>query len=240
MSKLLSDHGAIIYSQYGEDGIIQAVFDKIGVVHRRCGEVGASDGRSLSNTAHLWKDLGWDAVLIEADDARFFELSSFVDPNRCETHHLGLTPDNINEVFSGEFDFLSIDVDGDDYFLFEALQTRPRLVIIEINQSVPWWMSVRQANLGGRFGTSAKAMMELAVTKGYQLIGAVGCNLILVVDEEAHHFNDYENSLEILFGHKWLTVMATDYAGHPRLLGANPPWGLQVDPSVEELVIREE
>src|SRR5581483_10712642 len=71
----LSDFKLNVFSQWGEDGIIQKIFNIIGVKSKICVEFGAADGFYFSNTANLWsKDPSWKAVLIECDPKFFSQL----------------------------------------------------------------------------------------------------------------------------------------------------------------------
>lgn len=234
----LHEHAKSVYSQYGEDGMFAKLFADIGVLHGRCAEFGAADGLHLSNTAMRWYRGTWRVQLAEADPTWWPQLEENTRDRAAAVHYGLVTPENINEIFPDEYDLFSIDVDGDDYFLWKALETEPRVVIIEINQSVPYWMSVRPAAPGGRFGASAKAMDELAAQKGYGLVGVIGCNLIFLHNDELDKITFETGDLK-LFGTSWVTYLATDYAGHPRLLGAAPPWGYQEGANTEELIIEE-
>jgi hypothetical protein len=219
----LDDFGANVTSQFGEDGMIAHVFEQIGEQSRFCVEFGAADGRTCSNTWWLrWHK--WDALLIEAD----VELAAKLRPTkRVSCVQDFVTPDNLNHYIGGRpVDFMSIDVDGDDYAIFEGLEVRPRLVCIEYNASIPPHISLRQAELGEYFGASARALVELASAKGYELIGVTKGNLLLVRDDEAHHFTNYERDLSTLFDSTGLSYLATDYGGRPIVVGAAPPWGL--------------
>lgn len=238
---LLSECGENVFSQFGEDGMIQHLLDRIGIKHHRCGEVGAADGLFLSNTAHLWRHHGWLAVLAERGPEWEEKLLSNVDGFDVEVWMGPVTPDNINDIFHGDFDVLSIDVDGDDYFLFEALTGAPRIVVIEINHSIPWWMNVKPSAPSGRLGSSASAMVELAAAKGYVLVGATGCNLFFVHHAEfIDHRLSFESGLSVLMEDQPVTYMATDYSGNRVLLGANPPWGDTYTDSPEEFIVREQ
>ena len=67
--KRLSEHASNTYSQFGEDGIIEKIFQIIGVNSKVCIEFGAWDGFYLSNTANLWTN-GWKGILIEAEQRK--------------------------------------------------------------------------------------------------------------------------------------------------------------------------
>lgn len=87
-----------------------------------------------------------------------------------------------------DFDLLSIDIDGDDYHVWNSLKNYfPKVVIIEINiRDKP---NVERINISGSpikwgiSGTSIKSMTELTSEKGYSLIAHIGCNAIYVRNE---------------------------------------------------------
>ena len=228
----LSDFGFNEYSQFGEDGMIDEALKRIGVRASRCVEFGAADGLSCSNTARLWQASGWEALLIERDE----ELSRILDDNvggkKAVTIHQTIEPTGAHSIdalltFHGwtDVDFMSIDVDGADYLIWEQMTTRPRLICIEYNPSVPPTASLHQADAQGTFGQSALALVELGTRRGYELIGLSHCNLVFVVVEEAEVFNDLERDLNTLFDYSQLAYLVTDYLGHVACLGT-PPWGV--------------
>src|SRR5579872_6452893 len=79
----LNDFNKIVYSQFGEDGIIEKIFEIIGVESRVCVEFGAADGFNCSNTANLFVNKGWKAVMIEADPLLASSLKMNVAPYDC-------------------------------------------------------------------------------------------------------------------------------------------------------------
>jgi hypothetical protein len=228
----LTDFGHDEYSQFGEDGIIQHVFDKIGTRSKFCVEFGAADGKMCSNTKWLRDGYDWSALLIEADSDRFENLMSEFRPG-VQCIHAMVTPENINHYIAGrQVDFMSIDVDG-DYAIFEGLECRPRLVCIEYNATIPPTVTLRQSRLGEQFGSSAASMIDLARSRGYELIGLTRGNLFFVLQEDIHWFAKYERDLDKLFDRSWLTYVATDYDGHPVIVG-DGQWGLKSTPFLGE------
>jgi hypothetical protein len=179
-----------VYSQNGEDGVIEWVFGKITPRHRVCVEFGAWDGRSLSNTFNLVAHRGWKAVYIEADPRKFEDLK------KTAAAHPGITPVCSLVSASGEtsldrilervgipddFDLLSIDIDGNDYDVWEAMDRfHPAMVIIEYNVSFP--PDYKFIDHGGTafMGTSPACFAELAERKGYALLGCIGTNLLFL------------------------------------------------------------
>ncbi|MGO9682054.1 MAG: FkbM family methyltransferase [Beijerinckiaceae bacterium] len=176
-----------VYSQNGEDGVVEWVFGRIVPRHRVCVEFGAWDGRNLSNTFNLVAHHGWKAVYIEADPRKFRKLQA------TASAYPGITPvcslvategetslDRILERHSvpADFDLLSIDVDGNDYDVWEAMtRFQPAMVIVEHNMSLP--PEFKFVDRGGRafMGSSAAAFTDLAARKGYGLLGSADANL---------------------------------------------------------------
>ncbi len=175
-----------VYSQFGEDGIVEWIFSKVTPRHRFCVEFGAWDGRNNSNTFNLIANHGWKAVQIEADARKFRDLQ------RTAQAYPGITPvcarvgtdgdtalDRILERHGvpQDFDLLSIDIDGNDHDVWEAMvRFHPTLVIIEHNETFP--PEVAYVDRGGRgyIGSSAAAQTALAARKGYALLGCTALN----------------------------------------------------------------
>jgi len=125
----LEDHERSVYSQSGEDGVLLRLFDHIGVTNRYFVEFGAWDGKHLSNSANLRLHHGFQGLLMEGSDRADGELV------RREM----VTAENVNALFAKygvpeQFDLLSIDIDGNDYWVWKAIEGyRPRVVVVEYN-----------------------------------------------------------------------------------------------------------
>ncbi|HEB91470.1 MAG TPA: hypothetical protein ENI85_17985 [Deltaproteobacteria bacterium] len=117
------------FSQGGEDGVLLHLFARIGTACRYFVEFGAWDGQHLSNTANLRLNHGWTGLLMEDSDRADGDLV------RRERVDAG----NVESLFRRhgvptEFDLLSIDIDGNDYWVWKAIRTfSPRVVIVEYN-----------------------------------------------------------------------------------------------------------
>lgn len=117
------------YSQGGEDGVLLRLFERIGTRNGRFVEFGAWDGLHLSNTANLRLNHGWSGLLMEASDRADGVLvqREYVDPG------------NVEALFDRydvprDFDLLSIDIDGHDYWVWNAINSyTPRVVVVEYN-----------------------------------------------------------------------------------------------------------
>jgi hypothetical protein len=228
----LSKYSANVTSQNGEDGVLGEIFRRIGTVDRSCIEFGAWDGKHLSNTWKLWHEDSWRAMLIEGDEKRFRVLTEatrsyqqVVAVNRFVAPNGPNSLDNIirQNHFSNRPDLLSIDIDGDDLAIFEAMQAcRPRVVVIEYNATFPAEVSFQQ-KAGEAIGSSAKAILAVARRKGYKLAHLTDTNLILVTSDEFSHLSIGEPSLPESYPTSHLSPIVMSFDGRPFLLRSRLP-----------------
>ena len=176
-------------SQNEEDGIIHAIFDTVGDGSRRFVEIGA--GTNGGNSGFLASECGWSGMMLEASSRRTDRLKMRFEPMGVACLTDWAACENINDLIrdsgcEGEIDLLSIDIDGNDYWIWEAITAcSPRLVIIEYNSLfgpdravvVPYDPEFDrhrfvEAAEGGHyyFGASLQALSRLAEQKGYRLI----------------------------------------------------------------------
>ena len=132
-----------ISSQNGEDGMLVELFSRLRVSNPFFVEFGVESGTEC-NAALLARHYNWAGLMLEGDPAKFEQLrSNYADRPTVKTVDVFVTRDNIVELFRTngvptEFDLLSIDVDGNDYYLWETLaEFRPRVVVVEINPAYP-------------------------------------------------------------------------------------------------------
>jgi hypothetical protein len=227
--KRLSEYSKNVYSQNGEDGIIEKIFAIIGTSTRVCIEFGAWDGFHLSNTANLWVN-GWKGVLIEGVTSRYEELKQNVESYDCLCINAFVSRDGDNSLdaitakadIGSDIDLLSIDIDGDDYYVFQSLNRLcPRVIICEYNPTIPAEIDLF-ADYGSYFGASVAALCRLAETKGYVLVAITETNCIFVQDALAPAFAQYETRLEQLKSDKQLVYLVTNYAGDYVVCGRAP------------------
>ena len=174
----------IVYSQFGEDGIIEAVFNHFGVANRWCLEVGAGDGVGLSNTKAL-RDQGWEAVLVEGNPTSYANLVSLKSESvRCVHERIG--PDSLDRILREhgaptDIDFVSIDIDGQDYWIWKGLKDfRPRVVCIEFSPYGGKDGPIPECGIDKPFQAGFNEMMGLATEMGYLVLCNTYCNLICV------------------------------------------------------------
>ena len=217
MKRLLEDFLFLKYSkknyfsQSGEDGIIVEILDRLSqhiTLDGWCSEFGAWDGIHLSNTCYLIKERNYKAVLIEGDSEKVKELKNNFPQNEVAKVHRFVSFEGSNSLDSiyseydipRDFDFLSIDIDGVDYHIFESLKKfKPKVICIEFNPAIPNAVDYVQAkDMGVKHGSSAKAIVRLADEKGYVLAAVTHCNLILVDEKFADLAIEERQSLEVL------------------------------------------
>ena len=197
--------GFRVFSQFEEDGMLLAIFSIIGEGSKTFVDLGSSDGIS-SNCANLAVNHGWWGVFVDGDqDAitrgrRFYEKhpDTWVYPPKLVCAHI--SRESVDQILDeagveGEIDLLSIDIDGNDYWVWHALeQVQPRVVIIEThvalgmrNVVVPYDPSYRFPGSHPDYhGASVLAMEAMANQKGYRLVGsnAYGFNTIWIKGDE--------------------------------------------------------
>ena len=172
-------------SQNNEDGIIEFIFNKIGLKNINFVEIGFDfyQNNSLNFLGKVNKGL-----FIDDSEDKVIKLKSiitllypFKDINVVKKF---IDKDNLNSIIDDRFhnddeiDFFSIDVDGNDYYLFENLKVRPKVICIEYNFwygpdvkcSVPYDKNFTW-EIGSTYsGASLNSLCELAKRKGYYLI----------------------------------------------------------------------
>jgi SAM-dependent methyltransferase len=170
------------FSQHGEDGVIAELLTRIGVTTAFFVEFGIESGRE-GNCVFLADVLNWSGLFIEPDAQKFSELNEKYAANATvRTVTATVTPENVEQLFEQasvppEPDILSIDVDGQDYWIWEALDAyRPRIVVIEYNAALPPGRRLVQPKGYAEewdgtdyFGASLDALCALAERKGYTL-----------------------------------------------------------------------
>lgn len=210
-----------ITSQWGEDGIIAEIFRRIGTENKLCVEFGAWDGKYLSNTWDLWHNHGWSAILIEGDAKRAQELTQAWSKKNLTVINTFVTPEGKNSIdhilfvkqTPRDLDLMSIDVDGDDFYIFKSLTKYiPRVLVIEFNPTIPPDMEIVQ-DQGEYFGASALAIVNLARQKGYSLASCTETNCIFVLTSEFSKLKILEPSLRDVYPAHLLTYVISSQDG---------------------------
>lgn len=175
-----------VYSQSGEDGIIEEIFNRIGSTNNFFVEFGVSNG--LENCTASLLVSGWKGVWIEGSKSFYNQILKkfeiYISSNFLKVKNAFITAENIESLFNEmnvpkEFDLLSIDIDGNDFWVWKNIKKySPRVVVIECNPfygpSIPWVMKYNKDHIWDRstyFGASVKALELLGKEKGYTLVG---------------------------------------------------------------------
>ncbi len=204
----LAAYARDITSSGGEDGIIELIFSVIGTTNRWCVELGALDGVYDSNTKNLI-DHGWSAVLIEADAGYSKKLRThYADNPRVVPVEAFVSfegENSLEQLFAQtplpiDFDLLVLDVDGNEYHLWESLAAyRPRVVCVEFNPTIPNDIDfVQPRDMRVQQGSSLCALNRLAESKGYRLVGTTGVNAFFVQASLFDLFGITDASLSVL------------------------------------------
>lgn len=205
----VKDTGFRVFSQFEEDGKLLFIFSIIGMDNKQFVEIGSDDGLN-SNCANLVFNFGWHGVFIDGNEKgiargrKFYSKypNPFTYPPKfvCSM----VTRENINQLiegqgYRGDIGLLSIDIDGNDYWIWDAITVvSPQVVIIETHNEfgyhniiVPYDPNYMAPGRHPVYhGASPVAMVHLARRKGYRLVGAneLGFNFIFVKNGIADQF----------------------------------------------------
>lgn len=202
------EYKANVFSQNGEDGILQEILRRLGIKKGYACEFGAWDGKHLSNTFKLVME-GFTAVYIESDKDRYMDLlktTSEFPPGKIipinamvNQERKGTCLDNLlkNTGIPKDFDVLSIDVDSYDYQIWNTVQDyKPKIVVVEINSGIAPNTPEHIHTPGKYQGTAFQPMYELGLKKGYTFFLHTG-NMIFIHNDHIDKLTlDYSDPLE--------------------------------------------
>ncbi|KKP40258.1 MAG: hypothetical protein UR30_C0005G0039 [Candidatus Peregrinibacteria bacterium GW2011_GWC2_33_13] len=210
-SDLINDYEFKVFSQWGEDGIIQYLINKIPIKNKIFVEFGVENYKE-SNTRFLLQNNNWSGLVIDGSEQNIKQIKSedIYWRYNLKAEHSFITRDNINEIIlnsgiKGDIGILSIDIDGNDYWVWESINVvSPAIVICEYNSLfgssdkivIPYKENFERNKEHYSmlyFGASISAFNFLAEKKGYSLVGSnlAGNNLFFVR-------NDLVNNLKVL------------------------------------------
>ncbi len=234
----LADFKYNVFSQFGEDGITQQIFDTIGTTSKVVIEFGADDGFQSSNTANLWsKDSSWQGIMIECSDSAYAKLVENLKAFNCLliNRKVGIGQDDTLEAILEDndidfnIDLLSIDIDGNDYYIFRSLnRLRPRVIICEYNPTFPADLDVYH-DYDVYAGCSVGALIRIGKAKGYSLVAITDTNCFFVRNEDFPKFDAFETQLDKIRINKYLRYIITGYNGVYTVIGQSDfinPYGL--------------
>ena len=194
--KKLTKFGFKAYSQSDEDGIIQEIFSRIGITNRIFVEFGVGGGTE-NNTLYLLKS-GWEGLWIECDLNNCNSIKEKFKNTLNKRLFLAqqiITKDNINEIISkyytGDIDLLSVDIDGNDLYVLDAINCiQPKVIICEYNEKfrppLKWSIKYDENHKwdGTDYhGASLAAINDVLTKKNYKLVccNITGVNCFLCI-----------------------------------------------------------
>lgn len=200
-----AEAGVRVFSGSDDDGILLLIYAALGFRSRVCVDVGSADG-ICSNVANFILNFGFTGLLIDGDPEnvargrRFYEGHPDTALYPPKIRQALVTAENVNGLIaesglSGEIDLLSVDIDGNDFWIWKALTAvQPRVVVIEThiefgrrNIVVPYDPAYHYPGKHPQYhGASPVAMIELGRQKGYRLVATnrYGFNFIFIRGDE--------------------------------------------------------
>lgn len=192
-----------VFSQWGEDGIIQFILNRIPDCPKTFVEFGVEDFTEANTRFLLLKDY-WDGLVIDGSEKNISQIkaSPLFWRSRLKAVNEFITKDNINAIiasagFSGEIGILSVDIDGNDYWVWDQISVvKPVIVIAEYNGlwgptervTTPYKPDFYRGTAHYShlyWGTSVAALEYLAHQKGYRVVAGnkAGNNIFFVREE---------------------------------------------------------
>ena len=189
-----------VYSQWGEDGLIQHLAAQVPIARRVFVEFGVED-YAEANTRFLLVNDGWSGLVMDAseENIRRIRRNPISWQHNLKSQQAFVTRENIDRLLAdqglaGDIGLLSIDIDGNDYWVWEAITAvTPAIVVVEYNArfgpdravSVPYDAGFERAKAHHSmiyYGASLRALWLLGKRKGYALVGcnAAGNNAFFV------------------------------------------------------------
>jgi hypothetical protein len=183
-------HEFQVYSQWGEDGLIQRLIREVKIARKIFVEFGV-ETYTEANTRFLLVNDNWSGLVLDGGEAniRTIRRSDVYWRHNLKAVQAFITRENINELLrdngvTGEIGLLSVDIDGNDYWVWEAIDAvSPALVVVEYNSrfgseravTVPYDPKfVRQEahSSCAYYGASLAALVALGRRKGYAFVGS--------------------------------------------------------------------
>ena len=201
-----------VHSQNGEDGVIQKLFEVLGIEGGYVAELGASNGVTLSNTYNIYKNNEkFIPILMEGDPERIISLESNLNHilhKYVVEEYIDEEENRLDNIFDSldipdlqkNFQFLSIDIDGNDYNIWKQLtKYRPKIIVIEADSYAPPHIVTGTPEMG----FSAGALVLLGRQKGYEAVLHCG-NVFFVIRELFDRLGIKDNSLQNIFDYSWI------------------------------------
>jgi len=197
------------FSQNGEDGIINEIFNRLGITTGEFIEIGTGDG--CENNTRLLLELGWKGVWIDGSTKNLNTIKSnfqnFIKNDKLLAYANFVNENNINSILqkydiSKDVDLLSLDLDLTTHLVWESINyITPKVLVIEYNGFFPknsLWEAVVEDNEvwdgSINMGASLSTIIKISESKGYKHIGCdiTGTNAFFVLEElVSKYFSDF-------------------------------------------------
>jgi len=230
----------VVWNPDGHAATISAIDKILGLLPERdnwCVEFGAWDGLVGSTSRALITGQNYSAVLIEGSAKKFKDLlqtykgfQNVFSFNQYVGFDKETGLDSILEktAIPRNFDFLSIDIDGNDYHVWNAMEKyQPKVLIIEFNPTIPPEVDfIQPADPSTSQGASLSEMIKLGKKKGYELVGVLSVNAFFVLREYYPLYQIKDNSIYALWTNRdCVTYLFSGYDGRIFLRGCQRlPW----------------
>ncbi|MBL0954466.1 MAG: hypothetical protein IBJ01_06840 [Leptospira sp.] len=184
-----AENGYKVFSQWNEDGLIQYLINKIPEIPKSYIEFGV-ENYSESNTRFLMMNQHWKGLIIDGSkqNIEYVKRQNYFWQNSLTAVNQFINKDNINQIFesngfTGQIGILSIDIDGNDYWILDSIQSiSPIIIILEFNNlfgkekkvTIPYEEKFYRFNShfsGLYYGASLPALTDLCAKKGYEFVG---------------------------------------------------------------------
>jgi len=182
-------------SQFGETNVIDSIFNQLDITPKYCVEFGSGQvrkGGGTANIRHFYDKYETECLYFEVKEGKIKQSDEkYRHQIKIET----ITASNVNDIFKkhnvpSELDVVVIDVDGQDYWIWDKLEYQPNIVLIEYNPTLPHEeskvMHYDEDHFSWRnskclyYGASISAMKKLGERKGYSLVYKTERNLVFV------------------------------------------------------------
>ena len=178
-----------VFSQFGEDGIIQFLIQRVAIENEVFVEFGVQD-YAESNTRFLLVHDNWRGLILDGDDAHIaMTRSAGLDwQYGLDAVMAFIDRANVNDVIrgagvEGDIGLLSVDIDGNDYWVLERIDVvSARILVVEYNSTwgpeaavtIPYAPAFRRGQVTPTlyYGASLAALARLAGERDYALVGA--------------------------------------------------------------------
>ncbi len=215
-----------VWSQQGEDGLLEALLERTGGPARTFVEIGASDG--IENCTRALAERGGRGFWFEADTARVQRASEVTSDLAVQVHRATVTAENVVALLTesgvpSEPDVLVLDIDGNDFWVLRSIlrEFAPRVLVAEYNATFPpgeFWTRRRRAYTQWddtyRHGASLDALDWVCRHAGYRLVACLshGVNAFFVRDDLADEVGLRPHPIASLYR---AVMVARPMIGHP-------------------------